>query len=280
MKLHLCQNAACSGDAWQACVRAVACLPGAGTTLWCPACPASFAGRWSGPATKATALLRHAVTRGGPGGESGHAVHATRHRRLLAGLVELLLADPPEGELMVWASTAQLLQIAGPLLAEPTTAARRRIAGLLRELLGSDSGKGEGCETDSEGEPHAAPGGSAGHGDSPVAGQSDVPRAFRLYNLYTAEIPLDVVMCCEDATKRTLEGVPLVDLVNSSDEDGPQADGRAAAPLGLAPTARGHAAGATGAKGLKPLGPLEPLEPLEPLDPLEPLEPRRSGLLL
>merc|ERR1719443_1556239 len=55
---HAHASVACFAEPWQAVVRSVACLPGVGTALWCPACPDSFVGKWSGVATKSAALLR------------------------------------------------------------------------------------------------------------------------------------------------------------------------------------------------------------------------------
>jgi len=47
------------------------------------------------------------------------------------------------------------------------------------------------------------------------------------YDFYNEDIPMDVFMQCEDATKRTADGVPIMDLLSSDDE----------APVAAAPDA-------------------------------------------
>jgi len=136
---HLHEVAACVSHAWQAVVNVMLCLPGAGTTLWCPACPDDFVGQWSGPATKAAALIRHCSA--AKNIETGH--HQEEHSALLRLLVGLLLRDLPtdssEGSLQEWAASSQLLQAAGPLLAKRSREARRGLGKLESEVLGTSS---------------------------------------------------------------------------------------------------------------------------------------------
>ncbi|CAK9001535.1 unnamed protein product [Durusdinium trenchii] len=62
LRQHLESSEKCLSTAWQAAVNAVGCMPGASTTLWCPACPDAFLGKWTGSVSKAPALLRHAAS--------------------------------------------------------------------------------------------------------------------------------------------------------------------------------------------------------------------------
>eukprot|EP00971_Amphidinium_carterae_P304391 6049227-Amphidinium_carterae.1 len=128
---HLHTAAACVADAWQAVVNVMLCLPGAGTTLWCPACPDDFVGQWTGPATKAGALIRHCAA--AKNTETGH--HQDSHSAILRLLVGLLLRDLPadSSELQAWAAGSKLLQAAGPLLAKRSAEARRGIGKLESE---------------------------------------------------------------------------------------------------------------------------------------------------
>jgi len=135
---HLKKSASCFGDAWQSAVDTILCLPGAGTRLWCPACPDDFVGKWTGAATKAPSLLRHLVA-----ASSESEAYRASHRRLLNALTELVLAKLPpldadaEG-LQSWAEESRLREAAGPLLAKPGQEARRAICKLQNLLLGPD----------------------------------------------------------------------------------------------------------------------------------------------
>lgn len=135
---HLRQSTACGGAAWQAAVDTILCLPGAGTKLWCPACPDDFIGKWSGPAAKACALLRHLEA-----AKANVPEHRRAHERLLHTLVELLLVQPPaddvgEEGLVAWAECSRMREAAGPLLARPGHEARRAVMKLQDKTLGPD----------------------------------------------------------------------------------------------------------------------------------------------
>jgi len=141
---HLRQSQQCIGVAWQAAVDSILALPGAGTQLWCPACPDSFIGKWTGPASRAAALLRHLDAASTVG-----SLHQQPHARLQQLLVELLLAgipmdvppfeDSPQAEhLLVWAENSRMREAAGPLLAKPGPEARRAIQKLQERTLGRD----------------------------------------------------------------------------------------------------------------------------------------------
>ncbi|CAE6930755.1 unnamed protein product [Symbiodinium natans] len=127
----------CNGPAWQAAVNAIGCMPGAGSVLWCPACPDSLLGKWTGPTSKASALLRHAVS---ASKASSKDMAPKAHAWFLAGLVDLLLCSPPpppllpdeagaeaveppeiqQERLQVWIeSSPPLMHVVGPLLAKP-----------------------------------------------------------------------------------------------------------------------------------------------------------------
>jgi len=140
---HLRQNQQCVGVAWQSAVDSIVSLPGAGTQLWCPACPDSFIGKWTGPAARAAALLRHLEAASTMGSE-----HQQPHARLQQLLVELLLAglpmDDAEAEhLSFWAESSRLREAAGPLLAKPGPEARRAIQKLQDRTLGPNPSGGE-----------------------------------------------------------------------------------------------------------------------------------------
>lgn len=136
-KEHLLGSVNCTFLPWQTVVHVMACLPGAGTTLWCPACPVNC--RWQGSANKASAFLRHAdaaSTAGTP--------HDAQHHRLFSTLVELLLANPPPADadtlaLQEWAGGSRLLGAAGPLLAKPNPSAYKALRKLETEMLGPDT---------------------------------------------------------------------------------------------------------------------------------------------
>jgi len=130
-------SVSCIAREWQAVVHAMACLPGAGTSLWCPACADDFVGKWTGPATKAGALLRHLSA------ASKSQRDNEPHLRLSRALVELLFLDPPpdteDESLQEWAGSSRLFAAAGPLLAKPSLAARMAINKLENEILGLDA---------------------------------------------------------------------------------------------------------------------------------------------
>lgn len=228
LRKHLVGSHHCCDNAWQFAVRTMACLPGAGTELWCPACPAQLDGRWTGPATRAAAFLRHAagVAAGvRVCGDQSSEANAARHTRLWASVVELLLADPAPVPATVgsgaqeataevdterlsgWAASARALELAGPLLAKPCAAARKTIWELQDELVGPASAARGEDEEDTEATKAAE--------KRRVWEESQGPG----YDLYGEDIPLDVVTQCVDAQPRTAEGVPILEIEDSEEDD-------------------------------------------------------------
>lgn len=222
---HLVTHVSCIAEPWQAAVKVMAALPGAGSELWCPACPDNFVGRWSGSATKAPMLLRHlsaTATGGGP--------LAKAHARLLQALVALLLECPPtEGvdaaALQMWAPMSRLLTATGPLLAGASQAAQRAMAKLQNEALG------EWLPVPSLDEEAAAEARGVGkRAAGPSSGKPSAKRKKReekleepgpKYDFYDDDIPMDVFAECPDMTVRTAGGVPVMDLLSSDDEVAP-----------------------------------------------------------
>jgi len=219
----------CSGPAWQAAVNAISCMPGAGTVLWCPACPDELLGKWTGSASKASALLRHVVS-------SSKASRA--HAWFLEGFIDLLLCSPPpppllpdaaesgedaqeppdvqEERLQAWIlSSPPLMSLVGPLLARPGPAAREAAR---QEMVQFKLH----CT--------AAPFPFSGPGDAgsavPEAAKNKKKKSKKAdeapapgYDLYNEAIPMDVFLNCEDHTQRTAEGVPVLDLLDSDDDE-------------------------------------------------------------
>lgn len=225
LRQHLESSEKCLSTAWQAAVNAVGCMPGASTTLWCPACPDAFLGKWTGSVSKAPALLRHAASASKAGlKESAPKAHAW----LLKAFVDLVLVAPPppladsegveveeavaEMQLQEWISNSPpLMGVVGPLLAKPGPEAREAVR---QELEGSSSSQAP------------VPFGMAGiDAPQPVEAKGKKKKAKKAqgpdvpgYDLYNEDIPMDVFMACEDHTRRTADGVPVLDLL-SSDED-------------------------------------------------------------
>lgn len=217
LQAHLESSEQCLGAAWQVAVNAIGCMPGAGTTLWCPACPDAFLGKWTGSISKASALLRH-VASASKTGVPECAPNA--HAWFLTAFVALLLSSPPppteedaevdesaqEMRLQEWISSSPpLVNIVGPLLAKPGPQAREAVRAELE---------------DSESAPW--PFGAVDAGvEVKKAKKSKKPKVSSEapgYDLYNEDIPMDVFMACEDHTRRTSDGVPVLDLL-SSDED-------------------------------------------------------------
>ncbi|CAE7223017.1 unnamed protein product [Symbiodinium microadriaticum] len=214
----------CNGPAWQAAVNAISCMPGAGSVLWCPACPDDFLGRWTGSTAKASALLRHLMS---ASKASSKETAPKAHAWFLAGLVDLLLCSPPppplltdaaEGEeateppeiqqerLQVWiGSSPPLLHLVGPLLAKPGPAAREAARQVIERFRPSTE----------PAPPPFASGGDAPAGPSVEAAKSKKKKGKKAedttapgYDLYNEAIPMDVFMNCE-----------VLDLLDSDDED-------------------------------------------------------------
>eukprot|EP00927_Polykrikos_kofoidii_P060379 TRINITY_DN55375_c0_g1_i1.p1 TRINITY_DN55375_c0_g1~~TRINITY_DN55375_c0_g1_i1.p1 ORF type:complete len:431 (+),score=76.65 TRINITY_DN55375_c0_g1_i1:100-1392(+) len=230
---HMLKSSPCSGEFWQAAVRGMACLPGAGTTLWCPACPQTFVGCWAGSATRAAAMLRHVGAAAAPG-----ATHAGAHARFLEAIVEVLIrSDPPPPSLATaaptaddnsealqdWARTSGLLDLAGPLLAPRSAATNRAVRVWQESVLGPDP-IGDDFSSE-EGEEDPAPEG-ASRGETTkkkkkkrkmmqVASSAVLPPNYDLYN---NQIPLDVFAACNDEQARTADGVPIIALSDSEEE--------------------------------------------------------------
>lgn len=250
VRSHLLANVACLGEPWQATVQVMAALPGARSLLWCPACPEGFAGRWSGSATKASMLLRHLSAAGGSG-----EPHAAEHTRLLQALVALLLEAPPEGlepeTLHAWAPASRLLIATGPLLAVPGPAARRAVARLQNEVLGEESGaaaKPQALAGSAGADPEgagAAQKGGRGAAKRRKREQQPSGSAGPSYDFYNEEIPMDVVTECHDATVRTADGVPIMDLLDSSEDEPVSVVATDVSNLGAARQASGAAPGVT-----------------------------------
>lgn len=203
LEAHGRRSVPCAAASWQAAVHAIACLPGAGTTLWCPACPSGFMGRWSGQASKAGALLRHtrsASSRGSP--------HIAPHRRFGSAVLALLWERPPPGganadldgeALEDWASTSRLAELAGPLLAKANPVARQAVYKLQDEVLGPDAAAASTPAT----EVMAAATSAAAEADSDDEGVGAAPvpdPTLRILGLdltvcgsglYTEDIPID-----------------------------------------------------------------------------------------
>lgn len=258
LRQHFLENLAiCGAVAWQAAVCSVASLPGAGTSLWCPACPDDFVGRWTGSATKAAALLRHCSAASRDTGP-----YRAPHLWFSRQLVDVMLADPPphgcladqspEHGVEKWLGSSDLVAVVGPMLSTPGQGKRLAIQRALRdsragqnrgyadvwadrdtELEECKSHSGppfpfEGCasrraEQCSVG-PHAASPSSPGQLPDVAAGdEAETPaintQSHQAYDLYDENIPIDVFMHCQDSTVRTADGVPLVDLL-SEDEGG------------------------------------------------------------
>eukprot|EP00931_Biecheleriopsis_adriatica_P057420 TRINITY_DN34055_c0_g1_i2.p1 TRINITY_DN34055_c0_g1~~TRINITY_DN34055_c0_g1_i2.p1 ORF type:complete len:353 (-),score=96.14 TRINITY_DN34055_c0_g1_i2:54-977(-) len=229
LRAHAVESgASCSAPMWQAAVNAIGCMPGAGTTLWCPACPDSFVGKWTGSVSKASVP------------ECAPKAHAW----FLAAFVDLLLSWPPEpapvwtesaadGEvpaedpaaleerLQDWISSSPpLLGIVGPLLAKPGPEAREAAR---QELEGArDFAAGPAPD------PFGVGGSAAQQEDREDAAKKkkkgrkaqESEAAGPAYDFYNEDIPLDVFAACEDHTERTADGVPVMDLLDSSDEEG------------------------------------------------------------
>lgn len=212
LQAHLESSEKCLSAAWQAAVNAIGCMPGAGTTLWCPACPDAFLGKWTGSISKASALLRHVASASKTGvPESAPKAHAW----FLTAFVALLLSSPPptedtevesEERLQEWISSSPpLVNIVGPLLAKPGPAAREAVRAELEDSesapwpFGASDAAVEVKKTKKSKKPKVT---------------SEAPG----YDLYNEDIPMDVFMACEDHTRRTSDGVPVLDLL-SSDED-------------------------------------------------------------
>eukprot|EP00929_Paragymnodinium_shiwhaense_P082050 TRINITY_DN43097_c0_g1_i1.p1 TRINITY_DN43097_c0_g1~~TRINITY_DN43097_c0_g1_i1.p1 ORF type:complete len:309 (+),score=66.07 TRINITY_DN43097_c0_g1_i1:224-1150(+) len=236
LRAHLLQSAECCAPAWQAVVQEMACLPGAGTTLWCPACPDGFEGRFVGSATKAASMMRHAVKQSSTG-----SAHAGPHRRLLEAIIEVMLSGeelPPnasdEDEAMrEWARLSPLLQAAGPMLAPRSTAARKAVRQWQDEVLGEDE-----CAFSDEDE---VPEEKAEKAVSKKAKRKqEQASAGPGYNFYDESIPMDVYAACEDKTVRTADGVPIIALEDSSDDEATPQD---AQPAPVAPSAPAAASG-------------------------------------
>lgn len=145
LQAHLESSEQCLGAAWQVAVNAIGCMPGAGTTLWCPACPDAFLGKWTGSISKASALLRH-VASASKTGVPECAPNA--HAWFLTAFVALLLSSPPppteedaevdesaqEMRLQEWISSSPpLVNIVGPLLAKPGPQAREAVRAELED---------------------------------------------------------------------------------------------------------------------------------------------------
>lgn len=185
---HLEDATSCSGPAWQAAVSAVASLPGAGTHLWCPACPDGA--YWTGPATRAPAFLKHCLSTAAS--DSSGAAHSW----LLKLLMGLVLEEPPGApeELEEWAQCSKLAAVAGPLLARP--GAQGRLA-VQQELLNTLQGVKSTLPLP---EPfgHHLPSTEAA---APIDDEEDLPplAGGPGYDLYGGEIPLDVVIDIESS---------------------------------------------------------------------------------
>eukprot|EP00434_Breviolum_minutum_P012112 symbB.v1.2.010680.t1/scaffold704.1/size171252/6 len=140
-------------------------------------------------------------------------------QRAADGVKRLVDEDLQEDEstiemhLQDWiADSPPLMSIIGPLLAKPGPEAREAVRGELEKFAGSERAP--------------VPFGSHGRGGDSTA-KSKKKKAKKAmdpvsdgpaYDLYNEDIPMDVFMNCEDHTRRTSEGVPVLDLL-SSDED-------------------------------------------------------------
>jgi len=246
---HVLKNAAaCSGPAWQAAANAIGCMPGAGTTLWCPACPDDFIGKWTGSITKAAALLRHASC-------PNNAPEA--HAWFLKALTDLILAEPPapgpppvavtpENEateaaggstssvaqefvsaedgasqslrLQDWISSSPpVMGVVGPLLAKPGPAAREAAREELETSLSS-----RGCAIGKAPLPFGAEARGQDEDDSPAKKRKKKVKKDDVegpaYDFYNQDIPMDVFLEAQDPTHRTADGVPVLDLLDSDEE--------------------------------------------------------------
>lgn len=232
---HLYNNVACNSAALQAVVSCLASLPGAGSALWCPACPDRGA-RWTGHATKAAGLLRHldAARR------SKDREEASAHSSLLRALVGMMLlgderppADGDVEELQAWAAASQLLAAAGPLLAVPSAAARRAFRADVKRLLGREVLAGWTDVAVDADQAAAAPSAQTSKAKRRKKDESKAAGAGPSYDFYNDLIPMDVFMGVPDGQQRTADGVVIMDVL-SSDEEAPAAAAAAPKPAAAA----------------------------------------------
>eukprot|EP00933_Yihiella_yeosuensis_P013545 TRINITY_DN1249_c0_g1_i1.p1 TRINITY_DN1249_c0_g1~~TRINITY_DN1249_c0_g1_i1.p1 ORF type:complete len:410 (+),score=142.95 TRINITY_DN1249_c0_g1_i1:60-1289(+) len=255
LRSHLIESgASCSGPALQAAIGAIACLPGAGQRLWCPACPDAFVGKWTGSATKAAAFLRHTST--ASKAIESPEVAPEAHAWLLAGIVDLLFTAPPppppplpggmaeevigpsgeeasgkaeeEQRLQAWVDGSPLLMgVIGPLLAKggPTTRAAIRF-----ELEREENCKVLGAAPFPFNEDTNA----SAAADADIAAKDEAKNAKKKleptgpkYDFYNEDIPMDVFLDVQDQTERTADGVPVMDLLESDEEGETEAAAKA-----------------------------------------------------